>query len=516
MLWQKEKIADALYIDLLERVNYSLHNRRLHRKKNNNFSLVLRKEGNQKYLEHDYEAAWSKYNESVCFAEIDSEHLSLSYANRSQCFLKLQMYDRCLLDIQLAKDANYPERLLPKLENRKLECMNRLESSVQQKQTLIEPALSFEPDDKLPNMASVLQIQTDELYGRLVKAKCDINIGATLLIEEEYIHTVDSDVNNFCINCGKKKMNFIPCKNCADAMYCSMECKDNNFHEIECDMMLGSDDICDGQSLTFILRSVVIGINTFQTINEMMEVVENWRSTNPSEISESCGSSVSKYRTFFKLASFVTNQRILGFRKITYFIFHAIMGSSKIVYKFETTAAQRFLIHLIVHHGLILSTNSFSFEEDAAHIQVLSLLTSYFNHSCLPNVTKLTKGNLSICKTILPIKRGEQLFLTYINGEVFDMTEKQRNDDLEKIYGFRCQCKLCKHGRLQTGDLDNDPSFLYVSSHATDGNFDNAILSNIIQHSTEFLLRHPDMFGSKEVAYIADILAAVFSKQLNG
>lgn len=513
MLWQKERSSD-LYVDLLENIQYSQDNRPLHRRKNNILSLRLRMEGNQKYSENDFNGAWIKYNESICFAENGSENLAFAYANRSICFFKLQLYDRCMLDIQLAKDANYPGHSMAKLESRYRECINRLQSSVQQ--TLIKPALSFEADHKLPSMASVLQIETNEMYGRLVKAKCDIEIGQTVLIEEEYIQTVDCDVNNFCTNCGNKLMNFIPCKNCADATFCCLECTNNNFHEIECDMMLGSDDICDGRSLTFILRSLVIGINSFRTINEMMKLVENLRSTNSLEISESCDSSQSKYRTFLKLASCVSNQRIFGFRKIAYFIFHSIMGSSKIAYKFETTAAKRFLIHLIFYHGMILDTNSFSFEDDVVHIQKLALLTSYINHSCLPNVTKLSKGNLSICKTILPIKRGDQLFLTYIRGEPFDMTGKERNDFLEKTYGFRCNCNLCTHGRLQAGDLDNDPSFMYVSSNVIENNFVNGNVANVIQHCIAFLLRHPTMIGSKEVAYIANILAAMFSKELNG
>lgn len=157
-------------------------------------------------------------------------------------------------------------------------------------------------------------------------------------------------------------MNFIPCRNCADVTFCSMKCSNNNFHGTECDMVLGTSDVCDKQSITFILRSLIIGIKTFPNINEMMDCVENWLLTNPREISECFESPQSKYRAFFKLASVITNQRIMDFRKITYFIFHAITVSSKLASKFETAAAKRFLIHLIVHHGFILSTNSFSMQ----------------------------------------------------------------------------------------------------------------------------------------------------------
>lgn len=503
MLWKKE---NSVFIDLLDKVKYPLHNRNIHRKKNNDLSIRLREEGNEKYLKKDYEGAWNKYNESVCFAENNSEVLSLAYSNRSQCFLKIKMYDRCLVDIELSKKANCSEQLLRKLEKRKCECLNLIKSSVQQ--IVSEPSA-----DKLPYIADSLQIQEDEVFGRLVRAKRDIEIGEVLLIEKDFVRIVDSDLNNYCTNCGKTKMNFIPCKNCADATFCSIECTRNNFHETECDMVLGTSDVCDGQSLIFILRSLIIGIKNFPTIDKMMDCIDNWLLTNPREISESFESPESKYRAFFTLATVVSNQRILDYRKITYFIFHSITASS-IAYKFETDVAKRFLTHLIIHHCLILTTNSFSFEENETRVEELLLLTSYFNHSCLPNVTKLSKGNLSVCKTILPVKENEQLFLTYIDN-VFHQTSEMRNNNLEKTYGFRCCCELCTLGTLHANELDNDPAFIYVSSHAEDDNFVQNNLQNIKERCVEFIQRHRDKTRSEEVVYIANTLAAAFSKELN-
>lgn len=247
----------------------------------------------------------------------------------------------------------------------------------------------------------------------------------------------------------------------------------------------------------------------------MIEFIENCRSSSQYEISQSCDSPISKYRAFFKLAAFVTEERILNLKKPVFFIFNSIMASSKLNYKFETTASQRFLSHLIIQHGLILNTNSFGSEDEDSRIESLLLLTSYFNHSCLPNVAKLSRGNLSVIKTILPIKQGEQLYLSYINGEVFDMTKRERNNSLENTYGFGCTCKLCTTGRIYNDNLYNDPNFLFVSSNATNDNFVNDNVSKMIEFCIEFLLRYPDMNGSKEVAYIADILTALFSKQIN-
>lgn len=73
---------------------------------------------------------------------------------------------------------------------------------------------------------------------------------------------------------------------------------------------------------------------------------------------------------------------------------------------------------------------------------------------------------------------------------------------------FRCSCELCTRGTLHINELIDDPSFKYVSSHATDDNF-------VTQHCIEFIRRHQDMTRSEEFTYIANTLAAVFSKELN-
>lgn len=449
----------------------------------------------------------SKYNESICLSD-DLEQLSLAYANRSQCFLKLQMYDRCLDDIRLAKEAGYPINLISKLENREIECKKHLDlrsvlpSSV--------PILSIEPHKQIPQMGSVLQIESDNLYGRLVKAKCDIKIGETLVVEDAYIRIVNDDGSNECTSCGKRKANFIPCEHCADAMFCNKLCAKNRFHDIECDIVFGTMEYIDW--LAFTLRSVVMGIESFETVAEMMEFVKTCISTDLGEITESFESTKLKYRAFIKLTSSVSYQIIADSLKIAYFTFHAIMNSTKLAKKFQQSAEQRFLVHLIIHHYIILRKNSFGYEKYGADVLELSLIASHFNHSCLPNVAKLSKENLSVCKTILPIKCNEQLFVCYIADEVFNMTEKQRNNHLETVYEFRCKCQLCSYGPLQAHSLESDPSFMFVVANVKKNNFD---VKSIKQHCIKFLDQYSSKFGSQEVHYIADILTAMFSKEFN-
>lgn len=518
MLWSKESNkSDALYIDILENVVYPLDYFRIKRKKNNTISEDSRKEGNIKLSQSDFNGAMLCYNKSISFAE-SKESLSLAYANRSFCFLQMKIFDRCLVDIRYARENNYPPNLEPKLIKREQQCLKALESKIESNESE-SLQLSFQSSDMLRGMAFLLEIGKDLMYGRTVKAKEEIPIGQTILIEKAYIRAV-SGVEDRCEVCGKQQVNFIPCVSCADTLYCSQECAVNNFHKDECDLVFGHPNVCDSASLCFILRSVIIAMNTFATINHLKEFVEDCLSTDHQEICVSTGTPESKYRTFFKLSAFVTKERILDFRKKAFYVFKAIMSSPALAIKFQTTSMQRLLIHLIIHHGLVLSTNSFGgccgTEGPDGHSDYqhnIFLLTSYINHSCVPNVIKLSKNNLAVVKTIQPIKQGQQIFLSYIN-DPSEMTGIDRNDRLQDVYGFRCKCELCLHGFKQVPGqiLENDEDFLYVA-----GNIDNCdnLLNDIEEHCIKFLMKNLHMLPSEECLFILGTLGAIFQKEIN-
>lgn len=533
MLWDKETDADdALYIDILIDRKHPAANFRIHRRKNNRQSLRMRTEGNGKYAEGDFEAAMDLYNQSICFAENDSEHLGLGYANRSSCFMKLKMYDRCLVDIQLAKASHYPPRLMKKLNDRDKECTNRQKATT----ALIvpKPMLSFEANERLPHMANALDIEVNDQFGRLIRANRDIEIGETILLEQAYISIVYGEEANRCTTCTNEKRNFIPCRSCGDAMFCDARCVRNNFHADECGMMLSSGDCCNGESLTFLLRSIVIAINTFPTVDALIEFVDECRRSDPLEIPQSLDTDILKYRTFFKLASAIKTRNVPDYVKHTGYVFNAIMGS-KLAKKFTAKATQRFLMHLIVHHCLVIRLNSFSgyteavngtfgqpavADDDKQQFQKeLFLLSSHFNHACIPNVIKLGQGNLAVCKAFLPIKKGEQLFITYIADEAFGMTDKEKQDKFEHMYGFRCKCNFCQKGPCRGDQMQADEDFHYIalSLPRLVERYDVGLVYRIKNRCIKFLQKyHPHQTSSKEVAFVLTNLGAMLEKELNG
>lgn len=84
-------------------------------------------------------------------------------------------------------------------------------------------------------------IKTSKSRGRYLVSKTNLAIGeilgeetplASVLYEEYY------DTN--CYGCQRKFISLLPCRNCANVVYCSIECEEkswNNFHEYECEYM---------------------------------------------------------------------------------------------------------------------------------------------------------------------------------------------------------------------------------------------------------------------------------------
>ncbi len=522
MLWQQES-SSAIYVDILKNISFISDYAKLNNNKNNNESYVARTLGNKKYAEGDYKGAILLYNKGLCHAEKRSEFLSLCYSNRSMCFLQLGLYDKCLVDIRLAKSGNCPDASLKKLELREKKCLEMLTSQAHSSEKSLCGA-----ERELPFISSGIIIEKNPKYGRMIVAIQGIKMGDTLVVEENYIRTEKSFDFNKCTQCSNLQMNFVPCEKCIGAMYCDKLCEQKNiFHELECEMLLEKDHCCDGLHLPFILRSIIIGVNSFETIAQMMECVAKWILVDPFEINKTLTSPISKYKAFFMLSTVKPQQQVSRFRKTAYMIFNSVMKSTILGSRFQTTADKRFLAHLIVHHCGIIQTNTFGesstdkqdtlghTDSNAYHSISIDLISSYFNHSCVPNVLRLERGNLTVIKAISPIQAGEQLFLTYL--EAFEMNLHERINQLETIYGFNCECKLCIDGVMHVRGLENDRIFLQICSESSKvslDNFDIALILKVKELCIEFFINHPKYITSRETNHVKDVFGECLRRLL--
>jgi SET domain len=69
------------------------------------------------------------------------------------------------------------------------------------------------------------------------------------------------------------------------------------------------------------------------------------------------------------------------------------------------------------------------------------LFASLFNHSCMPNIERVSFDNKLVFIANQPIKAGEQIFITY--GPLFTSNTRAKRQKTLAKYDFKCDCKAC-------------------------------------------------------------------------
>lgn len=511
-LWKKELVG-PLYIDILplKTENARVFQRVFDTKKstkhlfvdievepikNDKISIDFRALGNKKFKEEVWSEAMEFYNESLRFATDESENMSLAFANRSACFLHMQKYDECLADIELAKTANYPHRLMPKLDEREANCLKLMKERTQIEMKT-KQMLSFPPNEKFPCIANVLEVRNNEAFGKHIVAKRDILVGETILVEDAYTTSVISNSRTYCATCLKFTENFIPCPNCTDVMFCDTRCtQSNTVHEMSCgsfhNRVPGLQNIVD---------SILMAVAAFSDVNALMDFVERALATRDIDISTIDASAQSKYGLFLKLKALPREMDLMVSIKV-YLTYRCLLDIPEIKRQFDTKKKQRFLLHLIYQHILIMITNSFGFTSKKTSISIacLAIIQSLFNHSCVPNVVIMISGNQQIGITILPVKSGEQLFVTYNN--MAENTE-QRQNILRNEFRFDCKCSKCEP-RWREKDcvkMRSDSNFQFVIQNVGTNLFKNEIVALKIK-CRKFLNAFGRLPWSEEIEFV--------------
>ncbi|XP_037042566.1 SET and MYND domain-containing protein 4-like [Bradysia coprophila] len=474
LLWQKEPSKDNtdLYVDIFRNVppefrksclqNISKYKaeRNSVAQKSDEKSSMFYSNGNRAFETSDWREAMKCYNASLCFAEINSKNTSFVYASRSVCFFQLKMYRKCLVDIDLAEQANYPVHLLPTLHEQRRRCLERMKSDDERGEFV--PILSYGDDENFPGMANVLRLQFTENFGRHIIAKTDISVGKTILVEEPFTSRLVGIQHINCAACLKTTMNFIACEHCTGALFCDSTCADNYYHKIEC-----AEHWFDSKSPNeFYMRSIITALNIFDNNAErLQEFVEDAINENVNTAPESLNDLKSKYRALLQLNTFTSDKnRKLHYRP-AYMIFYSLMTLESIKKIFDTKPKRRFLMHLALHHYVVISINNFrNVDCDAIEDEGAFIICSYFNHACAPNLMVKRTGQYRYCVTVRPIKAGQQLFVTYFGDLFCEQPVEHCQEYLLANFNFRCTCERCKPHilKMNSEHLLSDPEYSYL------------------------------------------------------
>lgn len=441
-LWKKEaNRADAQYIKIFDAALDSFAERteenRMPTTKSNVISRENIRETKDKLISYLTDSQiWNEImslcNTSVRFAEIGTEQMSIAFANRSEWFYLNGKLKKSLKDIDLAKSGNCPSELLPDLESRRKRCEKAL--SVINEFELSRPKLSFRPHSSYPGFSDVLQIQHNEEFGYHVIAKCDIDIGKTVVVEECFTSASAKD-QSACATCQRKRSNFIPCEKCTSVQFCDEDCKEKNlFHVLEC----GVETKCATHT-KMISQSILIVMRMFPNVESLIEFMETLNAES-SEIPDSIHDQMDNYRMFLKLHSnFSKNVIPEKFVMIAHISYSYLVQLPAVKNYFVTESHQRFLMHLVVKHTIVQKNGFCNTHNKTPETAFMFTASALFNHSCYPNLLN-QHFNDHVCITCRPIKKGEQLFISYLDR---NLPTSQRKSYLEVDFEFDCKCEKC-------------------------------------------------------------------------
>lgn len=290
--------------------------------------------------------------------------------------------------------------------------------------------MSFDADERFPDMANVLEIRSDEEDGRKrIVAKRDIDVGQIVMLEEMYITNNHSEMESFCKTCLRSAMNFIPCRNCKDVMFCDDSCMaSHKVHEMTCNAL-------KGQTFDYIriAESILMAATAFPDVATLMGFVESGLATRDLGTPKCNTDAQRKYRAFLKLK--ILDDRLQEeMDRLLSLSYPLLFDIPEIEQRFRSTREKRFLMHLIMQHQLIFISNGALFHETdyetgAKQYEVsgLCLSKSHLSHSCIPNVCYQRHGTQIYVYAVRPVKEGDELSI----------------DSGKKELGSQCKCNRC-------------------------------------------------------------------------
>lgn len=460
-LFRTETIgADLVYIRLFEIDNSAIDQQspRTITEKDGKLSDPIIREAASNTVDGNFSDGMELCTKALCLARLASTDFLLAYRYRSECFLGLKMYKKCLDDIELARNVSQEEPLkhleMLDLEQFQVKCYAELRKNlVNGISEETESRLTYEADANYPCMANVLELRYNEEFGYHIIAKCDIDVGQKIVIEKSF--TSVTTVANLvaCFTCQRTQMNFIPCDDCVEVVFCDDNCKERNkLHPFICGIPL--ENFPKNQLL--IMQSISIAVNTFENLDPLINFVQD--SVDSPILPLSLGNTKSNYKFFLKLYSGKTNEISQDSFQSAQLAFTELRKLTFIQKLFCSEIEQRFLMHLVMLHTLIIEYNAFGVtQKSGQRTETVCAISSLFNHSCAPNVLRIG-DSIQTLITMRPIKKGEQLFISYSDIE----DGASRLSHLESQYGFRCKCDKCVPKSIPKKKIIKDSNYRFV------------------------------------------------------
>lgn len=398
--------------------------------KNDTLSVKLRQTGNDFYTtkRKNFEAL-HYYNQSICFADTNSENVGIGYSNRSAVYFELKDYEKSLKNINLARCYDLPAKLKTKLKIRENICVDILEklklNSTKSHEKKFQIKMSHKSNPITPSISECLELVNSEDQGRYVVTNKFLSPGVVVAIEEPVIINLATEsIYIRCTYCMAQSLGtMIPCLECTRAMFCDATCYKNaynEYHKYECGII---DDLLEhfSRPQTCALRTVLYAFSKYEKFSDLVDATKNSESKNVNVFNI-------KNEEFQCIHNLATNEEkrnnsdlfkraIIG--AVIYFI---LLKYSPFEELADTQEKHDFFLKILFRYLQIAPTNYHSLHtiEDPEDLDASGVyasgaypFSSLINHSCAPNVKRVCFGNKIAMVVLRPIKVGQQLFDNY-------------------------------------------------------------------------------------------------------
>lgn len=450
--------------------------------KSNAKAEIFRAKGFGYMQEGELYEALLRYNKSLCFAEPSTKTVGLIYANRAEVFFKLKLYEKCLNNIQLAREECCPPGKLEFLDELQEKCLNRIDDVPSDE--VEDPweffKLSYPANEKLPHVIDCLEVKCDKKYGRYIISNQNLNVGDIIAIEKPLINIlkVDPDddeypstnVYQYCANCLEDNlMDLIPCQECTTTLFCSTTCYEaanKSFHQYECNILHLLNETGNWR-MTFRCFFNALSICN-GSIDELEQLMAESDSLSPTvfnfDFSNPKNPDNAKNQLLCLMA--LTRKVTVSLRNFSDIFQHhpkliELWSTHKeFINKFLKRLMQ---IEILNFHGIkgraLDQSNPYRSCVGDGGYAFCSLL----NHSCCSNLMRIVVENRMVLIVERPIKKGDQLFDCYIGDSFYFKKKNSRREELLD-YQFVCDCDACEHDfpEMMTGDLETLDKVLHT------------------------------------------------------
>lgn len=418
---------------------YQLYKHHKHVSKSNQKADEFRGLGNRKFKSSNFWEALKNYNMSLSFAELGSSQAALAYGNRSAVYFEVKEYGKCLENIKQAIDAGFPKEKLQNLSNREQSCLKAMEHYKSDPDN--DPwnffKLSYPPNDKLPFAADCLELHENEKYGRHIVTNRYLKPGDVIVLEETPFKAInDSGKYVRCANCFKSnKMSLIPMESCANgkifylqlssqlplstefsAMFCSSKCLEYG----EKTLMCATDEIANVSRI--LLQALTFVDDDLKRLKDLIDDPELKKKTIFDFDMSYASDPAYELHQFLATCSFVKKRMDVCIQVIEF-----LPVLDRWPLQEDKEVAKHIMRHIadITMNGLgfdwweLRADGNDLYPKSRFGIEVFMIgngifpFASLFNHSCCQNAERFSVDNKLAVVVCLPIKKGEQVFISY-------------------------------------------------------------------------------------------------------